>query len=450
MPARNVIQFRRGYSMGYSGAQIGDTPVSGNTWTGGIQLAEGEVGYEIDTGKFKIGRRNSGGTLITWENLDYGGGGGGGGLIPGSGIGILVNASGDDTISSYLTNADNNLQLTLNNISGLVPGATGTYYDIKLAQNIAVSGNIASTGVIISSGINLRNITNTITVTEAIGAIPAGTIFNSGTSISTILTQILEKVFNPTVGNNGGLGVSLNSSSAQEVGTQINNFTISTSFNQGTILGTGIGVNWNSSANQGVRYGAATNYTIDGVDTNLNTSYNKGTHTVTQGSNSFSATVDYGTGIVPKNSLGQNSTTLLQAPSGSLTNSASFTGFRGLFYGWSKDQNTAPTTSLQVRNLVANTSSNSGTMVNPSTRPYNFTLTLPSGTTRIVVAVPSGYNNFGNSIAVTNASNNPETYTTTSVNVSGANNFASIPYFIHTYIPAAPLGSNTTHAISVQ
>jgi hypothetical protein len=43
-------------------------------------LAQGEAGYEVDTGKFKIGDG-----ISNWEGLSYyasGGGGGGGGEIP--------------------------------------------------------------------------------------------------------------------------------------------------------------------------------------------------------------------------------------------------------------------------------------------------------------------------------------------------------------------------------
>jgi hypothetical protein len=151
MPARNTIQVRRGYSMGYSGAIIGSTPLSGNTWTGGIQLAEGELGYEINTGRFKIGRRNASGVLITWENLDYAGGGGlDGGVIPGSGIGILVNASGDDTIYSILTNDanDTNISITSGNITDIIPSATGFYYKLGLADSLSNIENIEISGIL--------------------------------------------------------------------------------------------------------------------------------------------------------------------------------------------------------------------------------------------------------------------------------------------------------------
>ena len=445
MPARNVIQFRRGYSMGYTGPQIGDTAIeSPNIWTGGIQLAEGEVGYEIDSGRFKIGRRNVDGSLITWENLDYGGGGGG--FVFSSGVGYYPNPTGDDTLYSILTNTDENFILGVNNLSDIITGTSGTYYDIKLAENIEVSGSV------IASGVNLRNINESITVTEDIGSISAGTTFTTSDSITDILKQILEKVFEPTIGNAGSLSVGLSSSSAQEVGTTLSNFTITGTFNQGTIRGTGIGPDWDASAVQGVRYGAATNYTIVGVDRDLNNSYNKGNHTVTQGSNSFSITVDYGTGIIPVNSLGETSTVLTQAQPGSLTNSASFTGYRGLFYGWTKTSSSIPSTSQEIRDLyeVSPTVDASGTRVNPSSRPYTLSnLPLPSGTTKIIVAVPSGYNGFAGGISVINNANLPESYSTTSINVSGANGAAAIPYFVHYYIPASPLGADGSHTITL-
>lgn len=52
MPARNLITFRKGTSSEWSSAAV--------------VLASGEPGYEIDTGKFKIGNGASG-----WNNLNY-------------------------------------------------------------------------------------------------------------------------------------------------------------------------------------------------------------------------------------------------------------------------------------------------------------------------------------------------------------------------------------------
>jgi hypothetical protein len=58
MPVNNLIQVRRG---------------TAEQWvTANPVLSSGELGFETDTGKFKIGD----GTL-EWDELDYAGGGGG-------------------------------------------------------------------------------------------------------------------------------------------------------------------------------------------------------------------------------------------------------------------------------------------------------------------------------------------------------------------------------------
>lgn len=169
MAVRNRIQVRRGYSMGYVGSPIpsGNTdysydPVVSYQWTGDKVLYEGEIGYEVDTGKFKIGRKDPvTGNLIIWENLDYGGGGTGGTLIPGSGVGIYINASGDDTIYSILTNTDNNLSINEKQLSTLIAGTTGTYYELGLAEslsnidNITISGDLSAASGDFSGGVNI-------------------------------------------------------------------------------------------------------------------------------------------------------------------------------------------------------------------------------------------------------------------------------------------------------
>jgi hypothetical protein len=149
MAVRNQIQIRRGYSMGATVA-INGYPIGqdGNQWHCNVYLAEGELGYEIDTGKFKIGRKDpTTGSLISWCDLDYAGGGSGaGGIIPGSGIGIYIHPSGDDTLYSILTNTDNNITIDPKDISSLIAGTSGSYYEIGLADNLSNINNITISG----------------------------------------------------------------------------------------------------------------------------------------------------------------------------------------------------------------------------------------------------------------------------------------------------------------
>lgn len=328
--------------------------------------------------------------------------------------------------------------------------------DIGLDTTVVrTTGDQTISGSLEVSGVNVRNITNSIVVTEDVGGLAKGTTLSSASGITEILRTILEKVFEPTPGAAANFSVGLSNTAAQEVGTNLNNFTITAnSVSSGTILGTGLGSNWNSSAVQRSRVGAPTRYTIDSVDRGLNNSYNRGTYTVGP-SNSFSIMIDYASGTIPVNSLGnisisQDWASITQATS--VTRSASFVGYRGLFYGWDKNSTSIPATSDNIRSLNSVTSDASGTMVIATNKPYTINLSVPIGTKRIVVAVPSGsngYQTFGNNISVINAANLGETYDTTTVSVSGANGYTAIPYFVHYYIPAAPIGANTTHTITV-
>ena len=182
MATRNLIQVRRGYSMTYSGDQIGSTPLA-NIWTAGIQLAEGEIGYEIDTGKFKIGKWDPvSDALTTWANLDYAGGEN---YIPGSGIGINPNSSGPDTLYSILMNADDDTNITIvtDDIANIITGATGTYHKIGLADNLTNINDITISGALTADTGHLGDIYvgNDVTVTGNLTVNGETISFNSAT-----------------------------------------------------------------------------------------------------------------------------------------------------------------------------------------------------------------------------------------------------------------------------
>lgn len=470
MPRNTKILLRRGMA---------------NQWSGNT-LDVGEIGYEIDTGRFKIGRSG----ITSWDLLPYAGGSA---LISETGIGLIFNESNNAyTMYSFITGAaggQDGISFQTLPLSGLLnnTSASGTYYRISLSSKLedlqdslftfkdnilASTGNVGGTGIAISgfnnstialnpnggnvtaSGIDIRNLTSSITVTSGIGGLTTGTTLTTASGITDILKKMLESVFEPTVGSNPDFTVSLSAgTTSREVGTTLDNFTISaTNVSSGTIRGAGLGAAWNASATQRSLVGVPTGYIINNVNVGMTTSSNIGTVTVAQGTNSFGITVGYTSGTLPVNSLGnistsQNWTNLTAATSVSRSNS--FTGFRGLFFGWDKGVSSVPSTSTEIRNLNSVTATASGTMVNPS-RPYTINLSIPEGTLRVVVAVPSGYANLGSGISVINAANVGETYSTTVVNVLGNNSYAAIPYFVHSYIPAAPFGANTTHAITVQ
>jgi hypothetical protein len=169
------IQVRRGYSSTYSGAIIGSTPLTAK-WASNTQLAEGEIGYEIDTGRFKIGKYVSG-SLATWGNLPYAGGSS---ILPGSGMATQF----DETNNRYILHSPlatgNNITLAQYQVVGNGTTApSGSGYTIGLSENISV-GSIQATGTGITSNFNDLGISGTLTVGGGIDILLAAEILASG------------------------------------------------------------------------------------------------------------------------------------------------------------------------------------------------------------------------------------------------------------------------------
>jgi hypothetical protein len=475
MPRNTRIQLRRG---------------TANQWTTAdpsASLAEGEIGYEIDTGRFKIGK--TAGSF--WSALPYAGGSE---IIAQTGIGFIFdNSANAYTVYSYITGiqgGQDGITFETLPLSGLLGNASGsgTYYRIGLSNklenfhdsNINISGNLISssnavngTGITISgfnnsaislnpdggtvtqSGVNIRNLTETVTVTSALGGLSVGTQLTTASGITDILKKMLQQVFEPTVGVDPNFTLSLSNTAAQEIGTSLNLTVSATSVSSGTILGTGLGAGWNSSATQRSKVGAPTGYSINSNATTTSSSLVINPYVVQIGSNTFPITTYFNSGTLPVNSLGNVSTsqnwTSLTAPTG-VSKSSSFTGFRGVFYGVSDANNTIPTTSADIRALSSgpvNLSSNA-----------TFNLAIPSGTRKIIVAFPSGVQNFTNTTAdatwnqagikAINGANAQELYSDTIINVSGANNFTAIPYYVKYFIPAGAFPVATNHSITIK
>lgn len=467
--ARNTkIQFRRGLS---------------SEWASNTVLAPGEIGFELDTGKFKIGATGLGVNLgSNWGSIPYAGGSA---LVSESGIAFkLDSANNAYTLYSFITGVtggQDGITFQTLPLSGLLndTSVSGTYYRIGLStklenfhdSNIVISNNLISSsssnvtisgynystialnpegGSVTASGIDIRNLTQSITVTSAIGGLGVGDSFTTASGITDILKKLLERTLEPTAtAPTASLAINYSlANSYQEVGTTYSNLTLTASYASGSVNGTGLGAGWNANGYQGPRAGAVTKYTIAGIDKLLVNSHTISSY-VTELSNSFSLSVNHATGIVPKNSLGVDSTSLTQLSAGTLTSSVSYNGYRGLFYGFSKSDTNVPTTSAEIRNLFESPTVNaSGSRVRP-TKPYTFTMSIPAGTQKVIVAVPSGYVSLSSGISVLNAVNQPESYNTTTISVSGASGYTSSTYFLHYYTVPSPIALDTTHTITV-
>jgi len=173
MAVNTRIQLRRGYSHGYTGAQIGSLAVAGNVWNNTTSLlAQGEIGYEIDTGRFKIGKDGT----TTWGSLPYAGGSS---ILPGSGMATLFDQTNNTyTLHSPLATG-NSITISSYQVAGNGTSApSGSGYTIGLSENINV-GSIQATG---SGGsyFNDLGISGTLTVGGGIDILLAAEILAQG------------------------------------------------------------------------------------------------------------------------------------------------------------------------------------------------------------------------------------------------------------------------------
>ncbi len=124
----------------------------------GATLAEGEIGYEIDTGRFKIGK--IGGSL--WSALPYAGGSD---IVPGSGMGLVYSSSSNSyTLHNISLSSGNGISVQPFILGGdgtSTPSGTGYYFG--LANRLQTLSNLTSSGIIVginSSGVTTRSLSD--------------------------------------------------------------------------------------------------------------------------------------------------------------------------------------------------------------------------------------------------------------------------------------------------
>jgi hypothetical protein len=163
--ARNTkIQLRRGLS---------------TDWLTNTVLAPGEIGFELDTGKFKIGATGLGLTTgSNWGDLPYAGGSA---LISNTGIGFKFNSSNNAyTLYSYITGitgGQDGITFQTLPLSGLLNDTTvsGTYYTIGLSTKLENFHDLSSNGIVVQTGNNgfaarsVSGLNNNISITNGNG-----------------------------------------------------------------------------------------------------------------------------------------------------------------------------------------------------------------------------------------------------------------------------------------
>lgn len=146
-------------------------------WTGqGKTLAVGEIGYEVDTGKFKIGTSAQG----NWDSLPYAGGSAISGM---SGVAFTFDSSANAYyLYSFITGiGQEGISFSTGNLAEYVPGATGSYYKINISNKLENFHDLTGSGFVVQSGTGnffARNLAsgNNIVLTNANGVFGNPTI----------------------------------------------------------------------------------------------------------------------------------------------------------------------------------------------------------------------------------------------------------------------------------
>lgn len=326
-------------------------------------LLAGEIGIESDTKKFKFGD----GTTL-WENLPYAG-------IDQTQLNAiednyhLVDVTNEDVVST-----DNEALATISNptkgdiavvkraIGGNATSMTAYMYDPKLEGDVkwaALDGNYSAANIFTSSKITLAgdygtyqdSRKDTVKITQ-IGNKKIGDTIEAGTSLQSILMDILSQRLQPTITTNPSISVTLNQAGAKEVGTEVTP-SYSVSSNDGAYTyedTTGVSFSdWKittvgrNTVHQGSELAAESSTSTSGSFTKF---------TVGEDTNyKLNVTAKGTAGNVAKDNLGDPSDPTIQIAEKDnySNNSSAITGYRAWFYGYKKGTDTQ----LDVANLTS-------------------------------------------------------------------------------------------------
>lgn len=427
-------------------------------------LLKGEMGIEMDTQKIKIGDG-----VATWSALTYVN-------VTAAELAEAL-ASVDVTTEAYTavkTNledsdssvidkyiADNEIEphkgdvFVVNTVvEGVGYESSGYVYDG--AQWVAMTGNVDADKVIMREDITLAgnytavgNLTKTSTGT--------GTLSSKGKSVQDVFMEILSKRLQPGTPTAPSVTTAfkMSASGAVEAGTKYDSLGWSSAtFSAGSYTygpsPTGVAVeSWKidrvcvptsmSAESVGTE--------VSGTDTNGDAGFIIGDQINDQSADNvvssikFKATATYSQGDVALDNLGDASSPEVRIAAGSKSReSAALTPFRKSFYGTSTDI-TTPVTSTWIReNLIHSESA----LANGS----KFTLNIPEGTKRIVIAYPATLQDLSSVIYVEGM--NSELVGTAiqkdsyqSINVEGANGYTAISYKAYVIEVAGGLTART-------
>lgn len=311
------------------------------------------------------------------------------------------------------------------------------YYDNTEGSRVAISSGSGGSGSSDASNIFITDDIQLAGDYTSIGNYKIGTKITSGTSLQTILNNMLSKKLQPTEENITKPSVSIESfnSGAYEVGTEVTP-TYEVTFSAGIYPygpdPTGVEVSsWTVVAKDGsttIATKTATKGSFEKITVKEGTSY------------TITATAAHSAGAVAKDNLGGTSDPVIQIAAGSKSaTSSAITGYRAWFYGYKGSDNELNVSNLTSANIRGLTASNGSIPKSITTNKMK----------QMFFAIPSACNK--TKITVANSTNGaPQTVTKIeNIMVKGANNYTEAAYDVWYVNNASAESGQSTFNITV-
>jgi hypothetical protein len=338
-----------------------------------------------------------------------------------------IDVTGD--ISTYVDPISASLQNQINNID--VTGDISTYVD-------PISASLQNQINNINSGLDDHLLENNIVADLQVGGVEAGDTVLAGSSLESVLNQLLTTTFFPTY-TNGSAIFTENISNTQEIG-QLVDITLSMNFNRGYIVGDLDNGIWNDQTVQNSYLGSANKYILDGQDQGLLSTLLLEDYQIIEGNQNWTGQVLYDQG--PQALDSKNNPYDSPSVAGSLSdNTSNVKGTRRYFYG-TETHTVIYTTSSEVRNSDSNP-------LNP-VNGRTFTINVPLGAEMVVLAYPSNLRDLTSVVYVEGLGAEVKgIFSQTTVSVESSNAYDSINYRVYTYIPAEAFPSTATYNVTI-
>lgn len=376
-----------------------------------VKLKTGEAAVEIVNGKAKL-------KIATADNQGFAAAP----YVGGAEANVFqVELAADETdIEAAISKVVGPTELAVGDIAIVKAGIAGdkksyTSYVWDGANWVATDGNYSAANVYTNDNITLAG------TYSSIGNFSKGKVVSAGTSLQSLLMDMLSQRLQPAITANPSISITLNEAGAKEVGTEVTP-TYKTGTNDGA---------YTYEATTGVTFSGWNIETVNRNTVHEGAELQKETATATTGSFTkfvvdedtkykVTATANGTAGTIAVDNLGDpsNPTIQIAAKDGYTATSSAVTGYRAWFYGYKKgSDNKFDVTNLTSANIRSLTSSNGSipSKINATEMQQMF-FAIPKGKkTKIAVE--------GTNPVAPQTVSGPIT-----VSVEGANGFTAIDY----------------------